>query len=531
MSYRVIARKYRPKNFSEIVGQEHITKTLVNAITNNRVAHAYLFSGPRGVGKTTTARVLAKSLNCEKGPTPFPCNVCQNCKEIDESINLDVLEIDGASNRGIDEVRTLQENTRYAPGRGKYKIYIIDEVHMLTKQAFNALLKTLEEPPEHVIFIFATTEPYQVPMTVLSRTQRFNFRRLTVHEIEKKLRSISDEEEIDIDDTALRLIARQADGSLRDAEGMLDQMFTFSSGKISEKEVREVFGFVEEDMYFSLTNAIIPKDEKKILEIVNIIYDKGYDTEEFISGYIKHLRNIFLIKNSVEIKELSPDEREKYEKLNKNFSNFDLLQMLNRLSQLNKRMKHSTISRILLEIELLTISHIKDTQFIEDLIKKVEKMEKNTELINPLEEEIENNDIDMNKEIKNNSTNDPAKSLWNNLRDEIGKKKRSLSVTLSKCHPIEFSGDILKVQVKEMNGFFKEHLDHNGGVKYIENVLHSITGQNIRIIFVETKKQTIKENIDIQNKKPTKQGVLKKHPTVKRVQEILGAEIVEPDDT
>ncbi len=244
MSYIVIARKYRPKNFSEVVGQEHITKTLINAITNNRVAHAYLFSGPRGVGKTTTARILSKSLNCQKGPTSLPCNACSNCNEIDNSINLDVLEIDGASNRGIEEIRTLQVNTRYAPGRGKYKIYIIDEVHMLTKPAFNALLKTLEEPPKHVIFIFATTEPHQIPMTVLSRCQRFNFRRLTVLEIEGKLREISEKEKISVDDEAVKLIARQADGSLRDGESMLDQLFTYSDKTITTNEVRMMFGFV-----------------------------------------------------------------------------------------------------------------------------------------------------------------------------------------------------------------------------------------------------------------------------------------------
>ncbi|GAG77910.1 unnamed protein product, partial [marine sediment metagenome] len=279
--YLVIARKYRPKYFSEIVGQEHITKTLINAINDYRVAHAYLFSGPRGVGKTTTARILSKSLNCQKGPTALPCNTCSNCREIDDSINLDVLEIDGASNRGIEEIRTLQENTRYAPGRGNYKIYIIDEVHMLTKHAFNALLKTLEEPPKHVIFIFATTEPHKVPMTVLSRCQRFNFRRLTVSEIEGKLKEISEKEKIPVEDLAVKLIARQADGSLRDGESMLDQLFTYSDGKITVNDVRQMFGFVEEEIYFSLTDSIKGKDEKKILKIIDTVFDKGYDMEEF----------------------------------------------------------------------------------------------------------------------------------------------------------------------------------------------------------------------------------------------------------
>lgn len=525
MAYIVIARKYRPKNFSEIVGQEHITKTLINAINDNRVAHAYLFSGPRGVGKTTTARVLSKSLNCEKGPTPFPCNTCSNCREIDDSINLDVLEIDGASNRGIEEVRTLRENTRYAPGHGNYKIYIIDEVHMLTKPAFNALLKTLEEPPKHVIFIFATTEPHQVPMTVLSRCQRFNFRRLTVSEIEGKLKVIAQQEKITIDDAGIRLISRQADGSLRDGESMLDQLFTYSDGKITVNEVREVFGFVEEGLYFSLMDAIKVKDEKKILRIIDTVFDKGYDMEEFLSGYIKHLRKIFLLKNGVEIEDLSQEEKDKYIERKAFFSSFLLLQMLNRLSILIGKMKNSTITRILLEIELLTLSRLDDTVQIKELIQKVEKMQEGM-FTNTVDEEnydYKTNDVtEAMSEIKDDS----VETIWKKLTKEISKKKRSLAALLYNFQPLSLENGVFNIKINETNNFQKEHLEHNGGNKLIEDTLASITGEKMKVKFIE---ESSKKSEGERETSESNKEVLRKHKMVKRAQEILKGKIINPN--
>jgi len=249
MSYVVIARRWRPQQFNEIIGQEHVSKTLSNAIANNRIAHSYIFTGPRGVGKTTTARILAKAVNCEKGPTPHPCNECASCKAITVGNSMDVLEIDGASNRGIDEVRNLRENIRYAPTQGKYRIYIIDEVHMLTKEAFNALLKTLEEPPEHAMFIFATTEIHRVPATILSRCQRFDFRRIPLKTIMEHLRRICDGEKIDIQEEALLQIAKKADGSMRDAQSILDQLISFSGNKIAFEDVAQALGVIHQDLF------------------------------------------------------------------------------------------------------------------------------------------------------------------------------------------------------------------------------------------------------------------------------------------
>ncbi|HZE13198.1 MAG TPA: DNA polymerase III subunit gamma/tau, partial [Chthoniobacterales bacterium] len=253
MSYQVFARKYRPQTFDDLVGQTHVTRTLKNAVEQNRLAHAYLFVGPRGIGKTSTARILAKALNCVNGPTVTPCGVCDSCKEIAGGNSLDVLEIDGASNNGVEQVRELRDNVRYAPTKGKFKIYIIDEVHMLTSAAFNALLKTLEEPPAHVKFIFATTEPQKVLQTILSRCQRFDLHRIPANLIAQHLQFIAGKEKIALDPAAAHAIAKGADGGLRDAESMLDQLVAFCGDKIAEPDVLNVFGFTSEQTVAQFT--------------------------------------------------------------------------------------------------------------------------------------------------------------------------------------------------------------------------------------------------------------------------------------
>src|SRR3970040_703834 len=249
MEFIVTARKWRPKKFSEVIGQEHITTTLQNSIRSNRIAHAYLFTGPRGVGKTSTARIFAKVLNCLNPKDTEPCNECELCKDIQNNQSLDIIEIDGASNRGIDEIRTLRESVKYAPTKGKYKVYIIDEVHMLTKESFNAFLKTLEEPPEHIIFIFATTDVHKVPLTIISRCQRYDFRRIQLDKIKETLRTIASEEKIEIDDKTLTIIAKKADGALRDAESYFDQVVAFSQGKIDAELVTHMLNLIDEEIY------------------------------------------------------------------------------------------------------------------------------------------------------------------------------------------------------------------------------------------------------------------------------------------
>ena len=296
MSYEVFARKYRPQTFDDLVGQAHVSRTLKNAVAQNRLAHAYLFVGPRGVGKTSTARILAKSLNCVKGPTVTPCGECDNCREIAAGNSLDVIEIDGASNNSVEDVRQLRENVRYAPAKGRYKIYLIDEVHMLSPAAFNALLKTLEEPPEHVKFIFATTEPQKVLPTILSRCQRFDLHRIPANLIAKHLQFIAGKEKITLEAAAAHAIARGAEGGLRDAESMLDQLVAFCGEKISENDVLNVFGFTSEQTVVDLTGRILRTETPGAIDLLHQQSEAGKDMMRLISDLIAYLRDLLVFK-------------------------------------------------------------------------------------------------------------------------------------------------------------------------------------------------------------------------------------------
>jgi DNA polymerase III subunit gamma/tau len=296
VSYEVFARKYRPQTFDDLVGQAHVSRTLKNAVAQNRLAHAYLFVGPRGVGKTSTARILAKSLNCVKGPTVTPCGECDNCREIAGGNSLDVIEIDGASNNSVEDVRQLRENVRYAPAKGRYKIYLIDEVHMLSPAAFNALLKTLEEPPEHVKFIFATTEPQKVLPTILSRCQRFDLHRIAANLIAKHLQFIAGKEKITLEPAAAHAIARGAEGGLRDAESMLDQLVAFCGQKISENDVLDVFGFTSEQTVVDLTGRILRRETPGAIDLLHQQSEAGKDMMRLMSDLIAYLRDLLVFK-------------------------------------------------------------------------------------------------------------------------------------------------------------------------------------------------------------------------------------------
>jgi DNA polymerase-3 subunit gamma/tau len=296
MSYQVLARKWRPQVFADVVGQGHITKTLQNAIVTDRLAHAFLFSGPRGVGKTTTARILAKALNCKEGPTPNPCGVCDPCRETAAGSSVDVIEIDGASNRGIEHIRELRETVRYAPAGGKYKVYVIDEVHMLTNEAFNALLKTLEEPPPHVIFVFATTEPQKVPATIHSRCQRYGFKRVALHDIMERLRSIASAEGITISDAGLSMIARAAEGSMRDSQSLLDQAVSYGGMTVQDGDLQNILGAVPQEVLRRFTEVLIARDAAGLLPMIDELLEQGQDLRQFLSGAVEHLRNLIVMR-------------------------------------------------------------------------------------------------------------------------------------------------------------------------------------------------------------------------------------------
>lgn len=370
MSFIVTARKWRPLKFDEVVGQEHITTTLKNAIKQNRIAHAYIFTGPRGVGKTTTARILAKTLNCLNPKDYEPCNECENCRNIMSSQSMDIIEIDGASNRGIDEIRTLRESVKYAPASGKYKVYIIDEVHMLTKESFNAFLKTLEEPPSHTIFIFATTDIQKVPLTIISRCQRFDFRRIQLDAIKNMLAKIAEAENIEIDDRTLTIISRKADGALRDAESYFDQVVSFCGNKVDNETVTKMLNLIDDEIYFSLSDAVLEKDFKKAFEISGNIYSNGWSYIDFTDGLIEHFRNIMtvVLTGRTDLIEAAEVYRSRYFDYLSKFSEGDILRLLNFLSRTQQELRYSQNHKLKIEIALTQLIALEKTETISKLI-------------------------------------------------------------------------------------------------------------------------------------------------------------------
>jgi DNA polymerase III subunit gamma/tau len=379
--YQVLARKWRPRQFDEVVGQDHVTTTLKNAVEQDRLAHAYLFVGPRGIGKTSTARIFAKALNCVKGPTATPCDKCDNCKEIAEGRSLDVLEIDGASNNGVEQVRELRETCRYAPAHSKFKIYIIDEVHMLSNAAFNALLKTLEEPPAHVKFLFATTEPQKVLPTILSRCQRFDLRRIPANLIVKHLKEIAKKEKVSIDDEALAAIARGAEGGLRDAESTLDQLIAFCGNKISEKDVLSVFGLVAHDQIAALTNAIIDGEITKALKVLKDLDEIGKDLQRLTADLLDHFRNLLVMTlgeeggNSLEL----PDTEIELLKAQAGRIDSDtVLRIIDVLAAAEGRLRYALSKRIFFEIALVKAIKARDMVGIDGVLKKLNELKGQT---------------------------------------------------------------------------------------------------------------------------------------------------------
>lgn len=375
MGFIVTARKYRPQRFDEVVGQEHITQTLKNALDSERVAHAYLFTGPRGVGKTTTARILAKALNCTNPKDSEPCNECEMCKSIQSSQLMDIIEIDAASNRGIDEVRSLRESVKYAPSKGKFKVYIIDEVHMLTKDSFNAFLKTLEEPPSHTVFIFATTDVHRVPITIISRCQRYDFRRIQVDIIKNLLSDIAKQEQISIDDKTLTLIAKKSDGGLRDAESYFDQASAFCGDKIDYDTVVRVFNFIDDEIYFNVSKAIVNKNFNEAFNIAETVYKNGWNFIDFLEGTIEHFRNLMVarISDSTESIEAAEIYKEQFKELSKHFTEADILRMTNFVNKTLSEMRFSQNHRLKAEMAMCHIIGLERTETITDLMKAIEK--------------------------------------------------------------------------------------------------------------------------------------------------------------
>jgi DNA polymerase-3 subunit gamma/tau len=379
MAYEVLARKWRPQQFDEVVGQEHVAKTLKNAIANDRIAHAYLFVGPRGIGKTSSARIFAKALNCQEGPTVTPCDKCQSCREIMNGNSLDVIEIDGASNTGVDHIRDLRESVLYAPARGPYKIYIIDEVHMLSKGAFNALLKTLEEPPKHVKFIFATTEPQKILPTIISRCQRFDLRPISTRQIIEHLRCIAKAEKVDITEDALLAVARGAEGGMRDAESALDQLMAFCEGTITEPDVMSVFGLVARETLEGLVDAMLNGDVPSAIQLVNELDKTGKDMQRTVVELLQYLRNLLVFVYTDGKSDCQDVAEKQAEKMKQQITLTDparLLRMVQILSEADGRIRYALSRRTVIEVAVIQCARSATVVPISTVIESLNQLKK-----------------------------------------------------------------------------------------------------------------------------------------------------------
>ncbi|MFH1538363.1 MAG: DNA polymerase III subunit gamma/tau [bacterium] len=376
MTYISLYRKYRSQTFDEIVGQSHITTTLKNAISSNRIAHAYLFSGPRGTGKTSTARIFAKALNCEKGPTPEPCNECDICDSVTRDVLFDVVEIDAASNRGIDDIRDIKEKVRVPPVQARYKVYIIDEVHMLSTPAFNALLKTLEEPPPNVIFILATTEAHKLLSTILSRCQRFDFRRIPTSAIHGHLVKIAENENFEAESDALATIAATADGSLRDAISILDQLVSFSGGKITAEHVSDVLGMIPGGEMLSFINALLDNDAPRCFELFDQFFQEGKSVSLFVRLLLEHFRDIYFLQAGMPVELSEPSLKDPIEKQAKKIKNPTLVKMLDETAKVEERVRWENYPRIVLEILIIKLLYMLHSTEAEERPQKTAAREK-----------------------------------------------------------------------------------------------------------------------------------------------------------
>jgi DNA polymerase-3 subunit gamma/tau len=548
VSYQVFARKYRPQTFDDLVGQTHVVRTLKNAVEQNRLAHAYLFVGPRGIGKTSTARILAKALNCVNGPTVTPCGVCDSCKEITGGNSLDVLEIDGASNNGVEQVRELRDNVRYAPSKGHFKIYIIDEVHMLTSAAFNALLKTLEEPPPHVKFIFATTEPQKVLPTILSRCQRFDLHRIPANLIAQHLQFIAGKEKIALDPAAAHAIAKGADGGLRDAESMLDQLVAFCGDKIAEPDVLSVFGFTSEQTVAQFTEKILRGETPDALELLHTEADNGKDMMKLMSDLISYLRDLLVgkVKPEALADDLNPDLQKSLETQAAMIETDRLLELIDQFAAAEGRMKWAPNKRLHFEVAIIkaiqTLNQVTLNEVIENLAALREGKEQTAPAKPSAKRTVEaavSAALPPRPEVPRVAETPPAprnetppssqidhKEVWQKTTEKVRATRKLISGWVDAATALGIEGRFFLVGFPPDQKLAMESLSIPRTREFLEAIMKEISGQDWKIKFVLKEGLTVAAPAEpAVPKKPESQATFKDDPLIREALEIFKGEI------
>jgi DNA polymerase-3 subunit gamma/tau len=563
VSYQVFARKYRPQVFDDVLGQDHVVQTLKNAIRQKRIAHAYLFVGPRGTGKTSTARILAKSLNCIHGPTVNPCGVCDSCREISQSISLDVLEIDGASNNSVDQIRELRDNVRFAPARGNFKVYIIDEVHMLTQQAFNALLKTLEEPPAHVIFIFATTEPHKVLPTILSRCQRFDLRRIPALTIAKHLAYIAAKEGVDLAQDAAAAIAVAAEGGLRDAESMLDQLVAFCGNTVGEQEVLEVFGLTSERIVADLTRAILSQTAAAALAIVHQQAEAGKDLTKLLSDLLAFFRNLLIFKIDPQSlqEEISDQARASLEELVALVETPRLLRLIEEISEVEATIKWASNKKLHFEIALIRAIHTLSEVSLENVVDALENLLGDSH--SPATKETKSPPAQEENSIKESTKSgvapkrvaeaspstksdageilqeersvqtseiliEPSASMgsrWERVVQEVRHRRPLIVSWIELATPLSFENGTLKLGFPKNYALAVESLSRPNNQKLLEEVVGQLLGGSWKLEFELREDLSAAEIKPVRSQPTDPMEDFKKDPMIQKALEIFKAEI------
>jgi DNA polymerase III subunit gamma/tau len=546
VSYLVLARKWRPQTFQDLVGQEHVSRTLQNAIETGRVAHAFLFTGARGVGKTSAARILAKALQCEKGPLAEPCNVCPACIEITAGISVDVFEIDGASNTGVDDIRELRENIKYLPSRCRFRIIIIDEVHMLSTNAFNALLKTLEEPPPHVKFIFATTEPHKVPITILSRCQRFDFKRIPLPKVVARLRHIVDEEKVSISDTSLASVARKGDGSMRDSLSTLDQVLAFCGDEVGDEDVLALLGVVDRRLLLEASQAVFSRNCRMALGIVARVDSFGYNMRQFCQELIDHFRNLTVVKvtdKPEELLELAGEEIAAVLELASSVPLEDLQRHLGLLLKAESEMAVSGFARLILEMTLLKMCTILPVIPVDEILARLEKLEISPVRLEPMAASLSSgtqatNEASPTYRAAGSTSAVPPETRsgagWREFVSFVGGRKKRIGSILEHGRPLKFSETVIEIGYPA-GSFNLNHLSDPETFAVLNGLAAEFWKSSPSVKLVPLNGGTgglpqsmqEKKGLDMAGRRRELEEQVRSHPVISSAMEIFGGEIDE----